>query len=84
MNLIEESLDLVVQRQVYVEESYDKVCELLETCKQLQQDLCAISGTFPSKYFISAISIRPDRSKCSDTNKVTTKLGIGTDGVKCV
>jgi hypothetical protein len=46
MNIIEETLDSVVLRQSYVEETYETVSELLEHCKQLQRGLNSISGTF--------------------------------------
>ena len=47
MNSVEESLDTVVERQSYVEETYDTVSELLEQCRALQAQLSASSGTYP-------------------------------------
>lgn len=44
MNAIEDALDLVVQKQEFVEEAYISVTELLEICKRLRDDLSKLSG----------------------------------------
>lgn len=45
MSTVEETLDSVVQKQSYVEETYNTVTELLEHCRSLQRSFAAINGT---------------------------------------
>lgn len=46
MNTMEESLDTIVERQSYVEETYETVTELLELCRSLQRDWSSSSGAY--------------------------------------
>jgi hypothetical protein len=61
MNHVEEALDIVVQKQSYVEETYTSVTDLLETCKRLRDGLDLLAGTnlpsLESTVFFSGILI---------------------------
>ena len=46
MSNVEEALDAVVERQVYVEETYEAVSELLEQCRSLHAQWSESAGTY--------------------------------------
>lgn len=49
MNIVEETLDSIVHKQSYIEDTYNTVAELLEHCKSLKKSIDAFSGTIYMK-----------------------------------